>query len=167
MAFRLKRAYEPAGRADGYRILVERLWPRGVRKDQLGIAEWSKDVAPSGELRKWYAHDPARWDEFQRRYRAELKAAPAAKKVRALAQMGRKETVTLVFSAHDADRNSAVVLKRALESRQPVIVPRRAEARNARPSAAIRNASGTARTHVRQDARGSSKSAPRARRRRR
>jgi len=115
VAFRLKRAYEPAARDDGYRVLVERLWPRGVRKEALGVAAWLRDVAPSAALRTWYAHEPARWDEFQRRYGAELKTAPAAEIVRELAGRGRKEVVTLVFSAHDAERNSAAVLKRALE----------------------------------------------------
>jgi len=117
VAIKLKRAYERAARGDGRRVLVERLWPRGVRKHELALDGWSKEVAPSTELRKWFAHDPERWPEFQRRYRAELASGPAADELRALAEQAAAGPLTLVFAAHDPERNSAVVLKGALERR--------------------------------------------------
>lgn len=104
----LRRAYEPARPEDGRRVLVERLWPRGVAKAALA-AEWRKDLAPSTELRRWYGHDPARWEEFRRRYRAELAAAPQA--VDALRDEARLGLVTLVFAARDAERSSAAALR--------------------------------------------------------
>jgi len=108
----LKRAYEPAGSGDGARVLVDRLWPRGVRKADAALDEWMKEIAPSTELRKWFGHDPARWDEFQRRYRAELARQPEAlDRLRALAKAG---VVTLVYSAHDEAHNDAVVLRQVL-----------------------------------------------------
>src|SRR3954469_4249187 len=110
MAVRLKRAYDPASREDGYRVLVERLWPRGVRKADLALDEWSKDVASSGALRTWFAHDPKRWTEFQRRYLAELRGAAAAAALRALAARAAAGTVTLVFSSHDVEHSNAAVL---------------------------------------------------------
>ncbi len=112
---RTKRAYEAPARTDGRRILVERLWPRGMKKEALA-AEWLKDVAPSTELRKWYAHDVERWPEFQRRYREELEANPEAWK--ALVEASERGTVTLLYSAHDEEHNSAIVLKAFLERRQ-------------------------------------------------
>lgn len=109
---RLKRAYEPAGPEDGVRILVDRLWPRGVSKVDAAIDEWMKDVAPSAELRQWFGHDPGRWAEFQRRYRAELRAhAPQLDRLRSLAAAG---TVTLVYAARDEEHNDAVVLRDVL-----------------------------------------------------
>lgn len=106
---RLKRAYEPAVRDDGIRILVDRLWPRGVTKKGAAIDEWFKDVAPSTELRKWFGHDPARWPEFRRRYIQEVRQNPVQLgKLRALA---RHSQITLVFSAHDTAHNDAVVLR--------------------------------------------------------
>lgn len=111
----LKRAYEPPAPRDGTRILVDRLWPRGVKKAKARIDLWLKDVAPSTALRKWFGHDPARWSEFRRRYRAELKRQPEAfAQLRALARHGR---VTLVFGARDGRRNQAVVLKSMLAGR--------------------------------------------------
>jgi len=111
----LKRAYEPPSPRDGTRILVDRLWPRGVRKAKARIGLWLKDVAPSAALRQWFGHDPARWSEFRRRYRAELKRQPEPlARLRALARQGR---VTLVFGAHDARRNQAVVLRDLLAGR--------------------------------------------------
>jgi uncharacterized protein YeaO (DUF488 family) len=110
----LKRAYDPASPKDGRRILVERLWPRGITKARLPLDGWLKDVAPSTELRKWFSHDPAKWSEFQRRYRAELKQKPHLWKE--LLDAGRKGTLTLVFSSHDTEHNNAVVLKQFLES---------------------------------------------------
>jgi uncharacterized protein YeaO (DUF488 family) len=106
---RIKRTYEPRSRADGRRILVERLWPRGMKKETLGADAWMKDVAPSTELRRWFGHRDDRWEEFRRRYRAELDAAPAA--WQPLATAGEKGTVTLLYSAHDPAHNSAVVLR--------------------------------------------------------
>lgn len=112
---KLKRVYEPAARRDGYRVLVERLWPRGVRKEDLVLDGWEKEIAPSHELRKWFAHDPKRWSEFQKRYRQELKDSAAAERLRELAQRAADGTVTLVFSSHDVEHNNAVVLKQKLE----------------------------------------------------
>lgn len=106
---KLKRAYEAAEPADGIRILVDRLWPRGVSKDEAAVDQWVKDVAPSTELRKWFGHDPARWDEFRKRYVAELEQHPdQLKELRGLA---RRSPITLVYSAHDETHNDAVVLR--------------------------------------------------------
>jgi len=112
----LKRVYELATSQDGTRFLVERLWPRGIKKESLRFDAWLKDVAPSTELRQWFAHDPAKWEGFQRRYFAELDAH-----VEALAPMRkavRKSSVTLLFSSHDVVHNNAVALKRYLTSRR-------------------------------------------------
>lgn len=112
---RLKRAYETASREDGKRFLVERLWPRGVRKDSLKLDGWLKDVAPSPELRRWFGHDPEKWREFQRRYGRELSSRREAwEPILAAARRGR---VTLVYSSHDTEHNNAVVLKRYLETK--------------------------------------------------
>lgn len=109
---RLKRAYEPAAPGDGVRILVDRLWPRGVSKECAALDEWMKDIAPSAGLRQWFGHDPARWTEFQRRYRAELgQHGESLERIRAMA---KKQTVTLVYSARDEAHNDAVVLKDVL-----------------------------------------------------
>lgn len=108
----MKRAYEHANREDGVRFLVERLWPRGVRKDALAVESWLKDVAPSTELRKWFGHDPARWDEFRRRYFLELQSRPQA--WQPLLQAAGKGHVTLVYSAHDTEHNAAVALREFL-----------------------------------------------------
>ena len=110
----LKRAYDQATPRDGKRFLVERLWPRGIRKADLPLNDWFKDVAPSTELRKWFSHDPARWNEFQHRYRAELQHQPQLWKP--LLDAARKGTITLVFSSHDVEHNNAVALKEFLES---------------------------------------------------
>lgn len=112
---KLKRAYEPASRADGHRVLVERLWPRGIRKEALALDDWRKEVAPSGELRKWFSHDPERWREFKLRYLRELKEPEASEQLRALADLAAARTLTLVFSSHDAEHNNAVVLKGEIE----------------------------------------------------
>lgn len=106
---KLKRAYEPATRIDGKRFLVERLWPRGVRKETLRLDAWLKEVAPSAELRKWYRHDVSKWPEFQKRYRAELDRNPEA--WNSIVEAARRGTVTLVYAAHDTEHNSAVVLR--------------------------------------------------------
>ncbi len=114
---RLKRVREPKARGDGYRVLVERLWPRGVRKEDLPLDAWEKDVAPSTELRKWFAHDPEKWEEFRRRYRAELRRAPARGSLEGLVRRAAEGNLTLLFSSHDAERNNAVVLKEEIERR--------------------------------------------------
>ncbi len=112
---RLKRAYEPAVRSDGVRILIDRLWPRGVTKKAAAIDEWFKDIAPSTALRRWFGHDPARWQEFRRRYTDEVRQNPVQlARLRALARRGR---ITLVFSAHDTVHNDAVVLRGLLLGR--------------------------------------------------
>jgi uncharacterized protein YeaO (DUF488 family) len=103
----IKRAYEAPDPADGKRILVDRLWPRGLAKAEADIALWLKDVAPSTELRKWFGHDPGKWSEFQSRYRAELDGNPALAELKAMAQCGK---VTLVYAAKDERHNEAVVL---------------------------------------------------------
>jgi uncharacterized protein YeaO (DUF488 family) len=110
---RLKRAREQSEPSDGVRYLVERLWPRGIRKAALPLNGWLKEVAPSTALRKWFAHDPSKWVEFQRRYFAELdENAPAWKPI---AETARHGTVTLIYSSHDAEHNNALALKLYLE----------------------------------------------------
>jgi uncharacterized protein YeaO (DUF488 family) len=111
----VKRAYEKAGKTDGKRFLVDRLWPRGVKKEALAIAAWLKDVAPSTELREWYGHEPAKWDEFRKRYFAELKAEPDAWEP--LVDAARKGTITLVYSSKELEINNAVALKEFLEAK--------------------------------------------------
>lgn len=108
----IKRVYEPAARADGQRYLVERLWPRGIRKESLSLTGWCKEAAPDHELRKWFNHDPARWKEFQRRYRAELNGK--SEFWRPLLAAAKQGNLTLLFSAHDTEHNNAVVLKNFL-----------------------------------------------------
>ena len=105
---RLKRAYAVPASADGTRVLVERLWPRGLTKEAVAVDHWLKDAAPSSDLRKWYGHDPARWPEFQTRYRAELATRGGA--VDDLVALCRQGPVTFVFAARDEARNGAVVL---------------------------------------------------------
>lgn len=108
-----KRVYEKTQTGDGVRFLVERLWPRGIKKEDLKMKAWLKEVAPSPELRKWFAHDPDKWSEFQKRYRAELKANPEGWKP--IVEAARHGTVTLLYSARDEEHNSALVLKSFLE----------------------------------------------------
>jgi uncharacterized protein YeaO (DUF488 family) len=109
----IKRVYEPASKDDGARFLVERLWPRGMKKEALPLDAWCRDAAPSDNLRRWFSHDPAKWKEFQRRYRAELAGNPAA--FQPLLDAARQDNITLLYSAHDAEHNSAIVLKSCLE----------------------------------------------------
>ncbi len=111
----LKRAYEPASPRDGIRFLVERLWPRGVTKEKLRIEAWLKEAGPTTELRKWFGHDPEKWDEFRRRYRRELAARPDA--WRPILEAARRGPVTLVYSSHDTEHNNAVALQEYLEAR--------------------------------------------------
>ena len=111
----LKRVYDKAAPEDGVRFLVERLWPRGIKKTDLRLDDWLKDVAPSNELRRWFAHDPNKWTEFQKRYFAELDRHPeACEPIRSAARHGR---VTLIYSSHDAEHNNAVALKEYLSAR--------------------------------------------------
>ena len=113
----LKRAYEPASRGDGRRILVDRLWPRGISKDDAAIDEWAKDLAPTTKLRKWFGHDPDRWEEFKRRYALEIHGhADALAHLRDLARHG---AITLVYSARDETHNDAVVLREVVIGRGP------------------------------------------------
>lgn len=107
----LKRAYEPASASDGRRVLVDRLWPRGRSKKVLKLDAWDKDLAPSTALRKWFGHDPKRWAEFKKKYRAELR--DKKNELRALKKSGRK--ITLIYGAKDEEHNEAVVLKDILE----------------------------------------------------
>lgn len=111
---RLKRVYDKPAPEDGFRVLVERLWPRGVTKAEAHFDLWLNEIAPSADLRKWFSHDPAKWEEFSVRYETEL----AEKKDMAdtLARKSHEMTVTLVFAAHDIQHNSAVVLKRFIEN---------------------------------------------------
>jgi uncharacterized protein YeaO (DUF488 family) len=110
---KLKRVYESPSRKDGLRVLVERLWPRGLTKEREAVDLWLKDVAPSPELRKWFGHDPARWEQFQERYRQELREKKDA--VHLLRQKGKDGTVTLVYAARDEDHNGALALKQFLQ----------------------------------------------------
>jgi uncharacterized protein YeaO (DUF488 family) len=108
MDVRLKRAYEPAAASDGERILIDRIWPRGLTREAAQLDEWARELAPSTELRRWFAHDPARFGEFRRRYIAEL--AGQEGKLREVRQRARQGTVTLVYAARDREHNDAVVL---------------------------------------------------------
>ncbi|HTS62001.1 MAG TPA: DUF488 family protein [Candidatus Acidoferrales bacterium] len=110
----LRRAYEAAGVEDGTRFLVERLWPRGIKKTDLHVDGWLRDVAPSDALRRWFAHDPRKWPEFRRRYFAELDRHPDAREQ--ILNAVRRGRVTLVYSSHDTEHNNAVALKEYLES---------------------------------------------------
>jgi uncharacterized protein YeaO (DUF488 family) len=115
---KLKRAYDPPAREDGRRFLVERLWPRGVKKSTLRLDAWLKDVAPSHDLRKWFSHDPRKWLEFQKRYRSELTQHPEAWDP--IAHAARQGTVTLIYGARDPQRNSAAVLRDYLKKKLTV-----------------------------------------------
>lgn len=114
MDIKLKRVYEAPEREDGFRVLVDRLWPRGVSKSSAQIELWLKEIAPSNELRKWYSHDPAKWDEFRKRYFQELDNHP--EEVEQLNKCVSLGTVTLVFSSKEQKLNNAVALKEYLEA---------------------------------------------------
>jgi uncharacterized protein YeaO (DUF488 family) len=111
---KLKRVYDAPARGDGARFFVERLWPRGIRKTELPLDGWLKDVAPSTELRRWFAHDPRKWPAFRRRYRRELRTNAAS--LAPLRAAARKGTTTLVYSARDTEHNAAVVLRDYLDA---------------------------------------------------
>jgi uncharacterized protein YeaO (DUF488 family) len=114
---KVKRVYEQPSPADGQRILVDRLWPRGINKTTASLSAWLKDLAPSDELRRWFSHDPQRWPEFHRRYRKELEEPAKAELLKDLLDRARQGTVTLVFAAKDEERNNAVVMKIFLDDR--------------------------------------------------
>lgn len=108
----LKRAYDKASPKDGYRVLVDRLWPRGISRTELKMDAWEKDIAPSPELRRWFNHDPKRWDEFRRRYKAELRSSKD--RLSALKKASRQ--ITLIYGAKDQEHNHALVLKEVLDT---------------------------------------------------
>lgn len=112
---RIKRAYQPVSRKDGYRVLVDRLWPRGIRKQNLELDEWLKDLAPSTELRKAFGHDPAKWKSFVSAYKKELRTPAARGLVDKLVRRSAKRTLTLIYGARDEEHNEAVVLKDLIE----------------------------------------------------
>ncbi|HEV8577491.1 MAG TPA: DUF488 domain-containing protein [Thermoanaerobaculia bacterium] len=114
MALRIKRVYDPPSPSDGLRILVDRLWPRGVKKEDAALDRWDRDIAPSDGLRKEFGHDHSRWEEFKSRYFAELDANPEP--VKRIAAETRKGTVTLLFAARDTERNNAVALREYLRT---------------------------------------------------
>jgi uncharacterized protein YeaO (DUF488 family) len=124
---RVKRVYEKAGKEDGWRVLVDRLWPRGLKKEAARVDVWMKEIAPSNALRKWFGHEPAKWAEFQARYRTEL-----AKKKELLAELSKMEkehgTLTLVFGAKDEQHNQAVALLEKFRAKQPANRAKRASA---------------------------------------
>ena len=108
MSVRIKRVYEPPSRPDGYRVLIDRLWPRGLTKEKASIDEWARDLAPSDELRRWFGHRPELFEEFKRRYTEELREH--ADLISALRRRARTGTVTIVYAAHDTDHSNAAVL---------------------------------------------------------
>jgi uncharacterized protein YeaO (DUF488 family) len=112
-----KRAYEPYAPSDGYRVLIDRLWPRGVSKADAHLDAWAKDVAPSRELREWYGHDPAKWAEFRARYQKELRAPAARAVLDDLVERGRRGRVTLVYASRAAEISDVAVLERMLARR--------------------------------------------------
>lgn len=113
----IKRAYEAPARSDGTRVLVDRLWPRGVKKEDAHVFKWMRELGPSNELRKFFGHDPSRWEEFRKRYRVELKRTEVQPMLEELAGIARQGKLTLVYSAKDTEHNQAVVIKEFLESR--------------------------------------------------
>ncbi|OOG49822.1 DUF488 domain-containing protein [Rhodanobacter sp. C01] len=114
MSIVVKRVYEPAAKADGYRVLIDRLWPRGLKKDAVSLDQWAKELAPSTALRQWFGHEPSRWDGFRHRYASELDAL--AEHWQPLAERAARHTVTLLYGARDEEHNNAVALKAYLEN---------------------------------------------------
>lgn len=114
---RVRRVYEPPEPQDGFRVLVDRLWPRALSKEAARVDLWARELAPSDRLRRWFGHDPVKWEEFRRRYREELSRSPARELVQQLAERARHGTVTLVFGARDERHNNAVVLAEVLQER--------------------------------------------------
>src|SRR5690606_21153185 len=115
LMIKVKRAYEDVEKKDGYRVLVDRLWPRGIKKEDLLYDEWAKELAPSSELRKFFSHDKEKWKEFSSRFKKELRKKEAKDKIIELANKAKKRNVTLIFSAKDEDYNNAIVLKEVIE----------------------------------------------------
>jgi uncharacterized protein YeaO (DUF488 family) len=114
---RIKRAYAPAARRDGYRVLIDGLWPRGLTKAAVAVAAWTKELAPSAELRRWFGHDPARWIRFAARYRRELRTPAAQRALGGLAKRAAAGPVTIVYAARDEEHNNAVVVRDAITRR--------------------------------------------------
>lgn len=112
MAIKIKRIYEPFAASDGYRVLVDRLWPRGIKKEKAHVDDWLKEVAPSTALRKWFDHDPEKWKQFISRYKSELKGSEALKALKALVR--QHKTLTLLYGARDEEHNQAVALKQLI-----------------------------------------------------
>ena len=123
MDIRLKRAYDPASSSDGYRVLVDRLWPRGVSKQRAKLDDWQKELAPSTELREWFGHEPSRFPEFRHRYVDELRCERS--RLAELRRRARDGTLTLVYSAHDTEHNDAIVLADVLRRGLPSSEARR------------------------------------------
>ncbi|MCB1226883.1 MAG: DUF488 family protein [Verrucomicrobiales bacterium] len=115
MAFRIQRIYDASDSSKALRILVDRLWPRGVSKTSAALDDWQRDLAPSDDLRKWFGHDPAKWMDFRQRYLAELHTPALAIPLRDLAERGRTADILLLYAAHDPLHNNAIVLKEALD----------------------------------------------------
>lgn len=116
MKLQIKRAYDPESKEDGFRILVDRLWPRGIKKSDLKLDLWLKDVAPSADLRKWYDHDPAKWEEFKKKYAAELDENPESWEQ--IKQKLKHSTVTLIYAAHDSEHSNALFLQNYILSKK-------------------------------------------------
>jgi uncharacterized protein YeaO (DUF488 family) len=114
MRISIKRAYEDASRTDGYRVLVDRIWPRGRSRQDLALSDWAKDIAPSDRLRKWFGHDPARWQAFQDRYQQELASPGQLDRLHSLLVNAGSGPITLVYGAKDTEQNQAVVLRQVL-----------------------------------------------------
>jgi uncharacterized protein YeaO (DUF488 family) len=117
MAIRIRRAYDPPLPEDGRRVLVERFWPRGMKKDRLFLNAWLRELAPSDELRRWFGHDPARWQEFRRRYRQELRGTRQQQLLDELTDQASRRNVTLIYSAREERFNNAVALREIIEER--------------------------------------------------
>ncbi len=124
---RMKRVYEPPAKRDGYRVLVDRLWPRGLSKSDAHLDAWLKDIAPSDALRRWFGHEPSRFAEFRERFRSELHVEPARSVLAELARLAARRTITLLYSAHDTEHNNAVVLAQELNRRVARARARRGE----------------------------------------
>ena len=114
-AIHIKRAYEPHAKTDGFRVLVDRLWPRGIKKEDAAVGEWAKDLAPTNELRKWFGHDPTKWPEFRTRYHRELNQPEQRAAIKELGRLAHTKTLTLLYGASDTEHNQAVVLKELIE----------------------------------------------------
>jgi uncharacterized protein YeaO (DUF488 family) len=112
---KIKRAYEDKAVADGKRVLIDRLWPRGVSRDRLGIDEWIKDIAPSTELRQWFAHEPEKWLEFRKKYKEELSGSEKVQQLKDLARAAKNGNVSLIYAAKDTEHNNARVLEEVID----------------------------------------------------